>query len=230
MLIVHSSTLMAANPSPSQYITGTDLMQNAFFLSGEEWSNDREAGIFDYIIIGSSFCALAFVKKIISTCPQAKCLIVEGGTYFHQEHFQNLPPHFHMKTIGDTVETFPWKVTDKMHNGEYIKYLRGTINFFGGRSSFWSGWTPEPTPEDMDGWPDETKSAIRRYFEHAKELLNITPADEICQPQDGSKPIYGKLQRSLHNALDRLPKQDGERVIKDILPAPLAVGTKRNYK
>jgi spermidine synthase len=47
-------------------------------------------------------------------------------------------------------------------------------NFFGGRSSFWSGWCPEPAREEMVELPEEVINAVHEYFPAAKQLLKVT--------------------------------------------------------
>ena len=196
-------------------------MNNLFFLSDDQWNIERRQADYDYVIIGSSFCALAFVDRALKNNPDAKIMIIERGPYYHPEHFQNLPPAF-VTTVGGTSETFPWKITKETHEGQYIKWQHGMNNFFGGRSSFWSGWCPEPEDHEMSEWPAETKEVVHRFFPAAKKLLNVTPADKICKKEEGSDPIFGTLQCDIQEMLKDLPSQIA--AITRTMPAPLAVG------
>lgn len=198
-------------------------MRNLYFMSDEEWEVDRRKGCFDYVIIGSSFCALGFAKKALQNNPDVQILIIERGVYFHPEHFQNLPPAY-VSTVGGTSETFHWNITQKTHEGEYIKWQHGMNNFFGGRSSFWSAWCPEPTDEEMEEWPDEVIKVVRNYFPQAKELLNVIPADKISQHEGPeSKHIFGPLQETIQRTLQN--EAPGKiKAITRVIPAPLAVG------
>ncbi len=119
-------------PSPGpQRVPVDKIMTDLYFMSDREWNEDRTTGGFDYVVIGSSFCALGFTHQMLKNNPEAKILIIERGAYFHPEHFQNLPPAY-SETVGGRSETFHWKLTKKTHEGEYIKWQHGINNFFGG--------------------------------------------------------------------------------------------------
>lgn len=209
-------------PSPgSQHITSDQIMNNLFFLTDDQWDVERRQANYDYVIIGSSFCALAFITQALKNKPDAKIMVIERGVYYHPEHFQNLPPAF-VTTVGGTSETFPWTITKKTHEGQYIKWQHGMNQFFGGRSSFWSGWCPEPTDDEMSEWPATTKKAVHDYFPAAKELLNVIPADQICERELGNDPIFGELQDDIQNKLKDLPSQIP--TFTRCTSAPLAVG------
>ena len=206
-------------PGP-QYITSDEVMNEIFFLTDEKWHFERRKANYDYVIIGSSFCALAFVKRALKNNPDAKIIIIERGGYYLPQHFQNLPPAF-MMTVEGAGETFPWRITKDTHEGEYIKWQHGVNNFFGGKSSFWSGWCPEPTDEDMSEWPDETKEVVKRYFPAAKELLKVIPADQISKEEHGKDSIYGELQDDVYEMLKDISTKI--EAITESMPAPLAV-------
>ena len=207
-------------PNPGQQnISVDEVMTSLFFMSDTEWESAKDKGEFDYVVIGSSFCALAFTHQVLKNKSDAKILIVDRGSYFHPEHFQNLPPAF-SKTVEGRSETFHWKLTEKTHNGEYIKYQHGMNNFFGGRSSFWSSWCPEPTDEEMVNWPKEVIETVHRYFAAAKELINVVPSNEISSSERGCK-IFGRLQEAVFNALESAPSKN--EAITRVIYAPLAV-------
>lgn len=193
---------------------------NLYFLTDEEWESVKCSGDFDYVVIGSSFCTLGFTYQALKNNPKAKILIIERGTYFHPEHFQNLPPAY-SKTVGGQSETFHWKITDETHTGKYIHYQHGMNNFFGGRSSFWSVWCPEPTDEEMAGWPPAVMNSVRKYFPDAKTLLNVAPANEISSHEPGKMKIFGELQDAVYNALEPAPSEI--EAITRVIHAPLAV-------
>ena len=174
------------------------------FISEKDWETDRHSGTFNYVVIGSSFCALGFLSRALENNPRASILVVDRGEYFQSDHFQNL--HHTYQSAGDVSETFPWRVTEKTNDGEHIKWNHGTNHFFGGRSSYWSGWSPEPTAEEMEGWPTEIKDKLlEKYFPLAKKLINVVPADEISDfdsekaRAEGDKvPVFGPLQRAIY--------------------------------
>ena len=211
-------------PVPS-FLTPTalDVIGNVFAVSDKDWPILSKSGDFDYIVIGSSFCCLGFIHQVLANNPFAKILILEYGDYFFPQHFQNMPIPFR-KTLGGIAETFPWSVTEKMHNGEYIKWQHGQNPFLGGRSMLWSAWCPEPLDDEMDGWPSAVKESLHKYFGKAANLLHVIPASDI-QTDEAQKgvtenwPIYGPMQRELQKALEKKTAESVTRVI----PAPLAV-------
>ena len=208
-------------PTPGpQEVPVHEIMNDFYFLTDDQWERDRTSGDFDYVVIGSSFCALGFTHQMLKNNPDAKILIIERGTYFHPEHFQNLPPAF-SKTAGGKSETFHWKITKETHDGEF-GYLRGMNNFFGGRSSFWSAYCPEPTDNEMADWPKEVIEKVHEYFPAAKQLLNVIPANEIfASEKDPEKKIFGTLQDTVYDAVVDAPKQLD--AITRVLHSPLAV-------
>ncbi|XP_019854411.1 PREDICTED: uncharacterized protein LOC109583473 [Amphimedon queenslandica] len=211
-------------PSITRCVSGTDLLDENFFLSKKEWDKARVSKEFDQIVIGSSFCALSFIKRALANNPNTKILVLEQGHLFLQEHFQNLPSHY-KKTVGDSIENFPWSLTDETWNGKHGKlFVRGTINYFGGRSCVWSGWIPEPSHDELEGWPEEIKERIFRHFKEAVEFLHVVPADEIGAGNE-KRPIYGELQERMGELLKEKLKDDEHMISSD--PAPLAVGAGR---
>ena len=109
-------------PTPGvQSITPNQVMKNAFFMPDEEWKSVQDKGEFDYVVIGSSYCALGFIDRITRNNPNAKILVLERGQYFHPEHFQNLPAAY-MFSLHSSAETFPWRITKATYEGKYIKW------------------------------------------------------------------------------------------------------------
>ena len=211
-------------PGPS-FLTPTalDVIGDVFAVSDKDWPDLSKKGDFDYIVVGSSFCCLGFIHQVIANNPFAKILILEYGDYFFPQHFQNMPISF-KRTLGGIAETFPWSVTEKMHNGEYIKWQHGQNPFLGGRSMLWSAWCPEPRDDEMDGWPSAVKESLHNYFGRAANLLHVISASDI-QTNEARKgvtenwPIYGPMQSELQKALENNTLESVTRVI----PAPLAV-------
>jgi len=201
-----------------------DVMNHVFFASHTDWKQIREDQQFDYIVIGSGFCALGFVERTLKHNPHARILILERGPFFLPEHFQNLPLPY-QQTLGGLSETFPWTLSAKTHNARYIKWQHGMVPFFGGRSIMWSSWCPRPTPEEMAGWPKETIDAAHRYFESAETLMNVISAADLDKgskaPPCGSRPIFGAMQaeltKRLEQGLGEIPSATR------VMAAPLAV-------
>ena len=206
-----------------QNTTPQEVMTQMFFVPDDEWERICQSGEFDYVVIGSSYCALGFITKVAENNPKAKILVLEQGQYFHPTHFQNLPPAY-IHTWRGASETFPWSITKKTHQGKYIKWQHGMNNFLGGRSLFWSGWTPEPTDEEMEYWPPKVIDTVHKYFGEVRELLDVVSADKIFMTSHPAKPVYGKLQETLQLALGKV--SDNVDTITRMIPGPLAVKSK----
>jgi hypothetical protein len=213
-------------PTPGpQNPTGPEVMNHVFFLSRDEWKRVREEERFDYVVIGSGFCALGFIERIYERDPHARILVIERGPFFLPEHFQNLPLPF-QQTLGGLSETFPWTLSARTVGGRYIRWQHGMVPFFGGRSTLWSAWCPRPTREEMEGWPEAVIDTANEYFPFAEKLLNVVSASEIDKgstaPPPGVRPIYGILQEKLteymKERLGRIPSATR------VMAAPLAVG------
>lgn len=220
-------------PTPGpQNPTSQNVMDHIFFLSETDWKIAREEEQFDYIIIGSGFCSLAFAERILSEKPKSKILILERGTFFLPEHFQNLPISY-QHTLGGLSETFPWTLSSKTASqpAGNIQFQHGMVPFFGGRSIMWSAWCPRPTQKEMEYWPQEAIEAAKAHFESAERLLNVVPADEIDKDLSPDilkhislqRPVYGVMQKELQamlaSNLDKVPSATRS------MAAPLAAGS-----
>lgn len=213
------------NPTPQK------VMDNIFFLSEADWTISREQEQFDYIVIGSGFCSLAFVERILTNKPTSKILVLERGPFFLPEHFQNLPiPYQH--ALGGLSETFPWSLsssTAKQPAG-CIQFQHGMVPFFGGRSIMWSAWCPRPTKAEMKYWPEEAIEAAHAHFESAEKLLNVITADHIdgdLSPQIlahvvSQRPVYSEMQTKLQEMLAKNLKRVSSATRS--MAAPMAVG------
>ncbi len=186
------------------------------FLTEKDWDIIRINGDYDYVVIGSSFCAMGVISQLQKNSPNAKILIIEQGA--ECTHFQDDLSPIQLGEKEKSTETNPWRFFPA--EGEYIKSVRGMNNFFGGRSSFWKAWCPKPTREEMAGWPDEVIKTILDYFDHAKALLSVQPVNEIGE-NGGSKKPFGTLQQIIYKKLESAPAHMEE--ITRVEHAPLAV-------
>jgi hypothetical protein len=226
-----SDKLQYGFPTPGpQDPTGQRVMDHVFFLSNAGWKAAREEKAYDYVIVGSGFCALGFAERVLKNNPASRILILERGPFFLPEHFQNLPLPY-KDTLGGLSETFPWTLsatTAEGLDGGYIRWQHGMVPFFGGRSTLWSAWCPRPNAKEMDGWPAETIRAAHENFPTAEKLLRVKPADQIDADMDAAqrrliaskRPVYGALQQRVQTLL-----ADGATNVPGIYrsePAPLA--------
>ncbi len=206
-----SKNLNHGFPTPGpQSPTGQIVMDHVFFLSKEGWKKAREEGTFDFVVIGTGFCCLAFIERALKQDPHCRILVIERGSFFLPEHFQNLPLPF-VKTLGGMSETFPWTLsaTTASGRGGTVRWQHGMVPFFGGRSTLWSAWCPRPTTAEMAGWPPETIEVAHQYFEAAEKLLHVQGADQVDAGKDDTtlqficqnRPVYGALQQRVQTLL-----------------------------
>ncbi|KZV86632.1 FAD/NAD(P)-binding domain-containing protein [Exidia glandulosa HHB12029] len=187
-----------------------------YFVDEEQWKAIVDHGEFDDIVCGSGFCALAYVSEALERNPRRKILILERGGFWLPEHFQNLPLPYKM-VLGGPSETFPWQLSSRTFRSE-LKFLHGSCPFFGGRSTFWSAWCPQPSEELMRGFPQSMIDTANQsgFWEKGKRLLHVTPANEI---QD---EVFGALQNDIDARLSahlhEIPSATS------VEPGPLAVG------
>ncbi|KAK3392115.1 hypothetical protein B0T20DRAFT_483237 [Sordaria brevicollis] len=200
-----------------QQPTPTSVMALNYFASDQTWGNILAHGDFDYIVIGSGFTALAFIQKTLDLDPFAKILCLERGGFWLPSHFQNLPIPFKM-VLGGPSETFPWTLSRKTFETKELGFCHGSCPFFGGRSTFWSAWSPRPGLDLLRDFPESMKETAsdEQFWTEAKDLLNVTTAAQI---NDG---VFGSLQTAIDDILQRsvgkIPTADYAE------SAPLAVG------
>jgi hypothetical protein len=206
-----SSNLKSGFPTPGpQSPTGQRVMDHVFFLSHAGWKAAREEGNFDLVIVGTGFCALAVANQALSRDPHCRILMIERGPFFLPEHFQNLPLPF-VNTLGGLSETFPWTLAAETALGQAgtVRWQHGMVPFFGGRSTLWSAWCPQPTEEEMNGWPAQAIAAAREYFRSAEDLLHVQKADQVDAGKGElarelislKRPVYGALQQRIQDLL-----------------------------
>lgn len=172
---------------------------------------------YDYIIIGSSFCALAFIHQISHNHPKARILVLERGVKYLPHHHQ----HCDTSSSPGSVEIRPWSISEETKNSAMINNVHGPIPLFGGRSTYWSGWSPTPSEGELEGWPDDLKSALQsQYFSLAQNLLGVISANEIGATENNHR-IYGAFQSRLKKRLDTATDIE---TINQVFHAPLAMG------
>ena len=219
-----SENFQYGHPTPGpQSPTVQNVMDHVYFCSNSEWKQIREFKQFDYVVIGTGPCGLAFVERVLSQKPMSRILMLERGGYFLPEHFQNLPYAF-AETIGGLSETYPWTLSRDTAKGKYIKFQHGMVPFFGGRSTLWSAWCPRPNEKEFFGWPETVIKSANDYFDKADALLNVVELGACDQP-DGLHsfhPIYESLHCDLcHTINQNLCKVQS---LTRSMAAPLAIG------
>ena len=108
-------------------------------------------------------------------------------------------------------------MSELMKQGQIITNLHGQIPYLGGRSTYWSGWCPEPSEDELADWPVQLKTILPQYCDLARKFLGVIEATEVNNGQ-----IYGAV---LQHLLQERSQVGGS--ITTILPAPLAMGDTR---
>ncbi|KAG2746588.1 FAD/NAD(P)-binding domain-containing protein [Suillus brevipes Sb2] len=201
--------------SPSAH----QLVAKDFLISDETWE-DLQMGIpdLDFVVIGSGLAALAFIDNTLKRDSRKKILCLERGDFWLPDHFQNLPPPFKY-TPGGPCETFPFTLSKQTYESD-IKFVHGSCPFFGGRSTFWSAWSPSPTAALMRNWPESLVATAQKpgFFKLANKLLRVTKATDIGPP-------YGKLQRQIDQRLQPAVAEGDIFSAQEAYPAPMAVAS-----
>ncbi|KAG1768775.1 hypothetical protein EV702DRAFT_716216 [Suillus placidus] len=207
-------------PEPGiQSPSARQVVAKDFLISDETWE-DLRTGVpdLDFVVIGSGLTALAFIEQTLKRDPRKKILCLERGDFWLPDHFQNLPLPFKY-TLGGPSETFPFTLSKQTFESD-IKFVHGSCPFFGGRSTFWSAWSPSPTAMLMRNWPNSLVATTQnpRFFKLASKLLRVTKATDIGPP-------YGKLQCQIDQRLQPAVAAGKILSAQEVYPAPMAVAS-----
>ncbi|WP_223670323.1 GMC oxidoreductase [Kangiella shandongensis] len=202
-------------PGP-QGATADQIAGNAFFASECEWK-DIVNQVYDYIVIGTGPTGVAFIDQIYKENPHAKILVLERGGFWLPVHYQMLPSAF-AATSGSPPTTYPWSRTTEMVTTAPDFFQAGYIPAVGGRSTYWSAWSPSPTPDLMRDWPQEMIDITLQdnFWPRAKDFLHVTSMDKI---NDG---VYANLQTQLDQNIAKNFKKFVPSA-ENAYPAPIAV-------
>ncbi|KAI5826665.1 FAD/NAD(P)-binding domain-containing protein [Schizophyllum commune Tattone D] len=175
-----------------------------YFVDDTTWANIVDHGVFDDIVVGSGFCALAYVDKALELNPHRKILILERGGFWLPEHFQNMPLPFKL-LLGGPSETYPWQLTTQTIQSP-AQFVHGSCPFFGGRSAFWSAWCPRPSEEMMREFPTSMVETTKTegFWEGCEDLLHVESANRIHDPCFG-QALQREIQDRLGRSLAKIP-------------------------
>lgn len=192
-----------------------------FFKRNPKHTNNLPVALsdshYDFVVIGSSFCALAFIYRTLENNPKAKILILEQGFSYLSQHHQHGP---NCVSPGE-VECRPWSISPETLSDGFIENVHGQIPFLGGRSTYWSGWSPTPTTKELAGWPEQLITSLQtKYFELARQLLGVVAANNQTV-RHNSNLLYGTFQDCLKNCLDSAYLIES---VEQVCHAPLAMG------
>ncbi|AKE51701.1 GMC oxidoreductase [Kangiella geojedonensis] len=202
-------------PGP-QGASADQIAGKAFFASKCDWKSIVNQ-VYDYIVIGTGPTGVAFIDQIYKENPSAKILVLERGGFWLPVHYQMLPDAF-AATTGSPPTTYPWSRTTEMVTTAPEFFQAGYIPVVGGRSTYWSAWSPSPTPDLMRDWPQSLVDTTLEpeFWPRAKEFLHVTSMDKI---NDG---VYANLQAQLDQNIAKNFK-DFVPSAENAYPAPIAV-------
>ncbi len=202
-------------PGP-QGSSADQIAARSFFANAADWDAVANAE-YDFIVIGSGPTGVAFCERTLALNPHARILLIERGGFWLPVHYQMLPPAF-QATTGSPPTTYPWSRTSEMATTGNKFFQAGYIPVIGGRSTYWSAWSPSPGPELMRDWPQELIDVTLKpgFWEGAREFLHVTSMDQV------DNGVYGKLQHQLgvdlrENFKSLVPTAE------HAFPAPIAV-------
>ena len=197
-----------------------DIDLNCFnnSLTSSKISPDLSDEIYDYVVIGSSFCSLAFISRILQNDPKAKILVLERGRKHLSKHHQHC-----LQSSPAEVEFRSWAVSDETTRTEFVTDVHGQIPLLGGRSTYWSGWSPTPSAKELVGWPEDLRNPLKQiYFDLAHDFLGVVTADKI-DAYVNNNILYGAFQTCPKRCLDSTASIES---VEQVVHAPLAMGNK----
>ena len=216
----HTSTVFFACEGFDQTFREIDLDYFSNHPAAIKTTAELLDTIYDYVVIGSSFCSLAFIHQITQNHPKAKILVLEKGLKYLSEHHQQCPPS---PSPGE-VEFRPWIISLETVQNEFVQNVHGQIPLLGGRSTYWSGWSPTPSSKELAGWPEQLSTPLEKtYFALARGFLNVVAANKI-NANEGDRFLYRTFQHCLKSCLDSAASMES---IEQVLHAPLAMGNDR---
>lgn len=137
-------------------------------------------------------------------------------------HFQNLPLPFRL-VLGGRAETFPWTLSERTFTrpevpGLSMALLRGSCPFFGGKSTVWSAWSPNPHPDRFRNFPETMIETMKQphFWPNVNAMLNVTSANDIGS--DSFKRLQPEIDKILEAGIEDI---EGAMASE---PAKLAVG------
>ena len=175
---------------------GLRFPTNAQFQS-DNWADILGTGEYDYIVVGSGRTVLAFIDETLRLNPESASYVLNEDVrlvlrhynasqsqrpadFWLPSHFHNLPLPFEM-LLGGPYENFPWSLSEKTLRDPELRFCHGSCPFFGGRSTFWSAWSPQSETDEMRKLPDQVIQIMKDpgFWHEAECLLSVASAADI---------------------------------------------------
>ncbi|GIE99777.1 GMC oxidoreductase [Paractinoplanes rishiriensis] len=143
---------------------------------------------FDHVIVGGGCVGTVLAASLLDRDPHARVLILEQGPWLLGEHVQDLAPQ--TQALMDTAIATPWRTAGDL-------FLAAQIPHLGGRALFWSGWTPQPRPDQLRAWPAPVVRELGSYWAEAREVLGVHTA--------AYGPLHDMVRARIRRALPGCP-------------------------
>ncbi|MFF2627546.1 GMC oxidoreductase [Kitasatospora griseola] len=171
---------------------------------------EAAAGDFDVIIVGGGATAAVTLKKLLQLAPDTRVLLLEQGPYLLPDHVQNLGAV--LQPLMDRAVANPWRSEGDLELVSQVPYL-------GGRTLFWSGASPQPTVQQLAGWPKAVVDELDEEWAEAKRIVGVRRASELG-------PEFGNLNSRLRQQIYEGTGPDSQLVLPadpSLLDAPLGM-------
>ena len=131
---------------------------------------DALVGNYDYVVVGTGLTASAFVHQLDRDVSDKNILVLEAGNWISDTHFQNIEPELASQQFEDAAN----RVTG-VNFPDLVPYRTG----FGGRTLFWTAWTPRPTNGELEDWPEGIVAGLSPWFTSAEDFLGSQSSGEV---------------------------------------------------
>ncbi|MFD8478807.1 GMC oxidoreductase [Kitasatospora sp. NPDC059673] len=171
---------------------------------------EAAAGDFDVIIVGGGATAAVTLKKLLQLAPGTRVLLLEQGPYLLPDHVQNLGSV--LQPLMDRAVAKPWRSEGDLELIFQVPYL-------GGRTLFWSGASPQPTAQQLAGWPKAVVDELDGEWAEAKEIVGVRRASELGRE-------FGNLNSQLRQRIHQGTGPDSDLALPEdpgLLDAPLGM-------
>lgn len=176
---------------------------------------DAAARTYDVVLVGGGATAAVLLAGLRARRPGTRVLVLEQGPFLLPDHVQNLGLPY-QPLMSEAVAS-PWRADGDLEVVAQVPYL-------GGRTLVWSGSSPQPTREQLVGWPAQVVDDLDAHWDDARRLLGVRRAPELG-PEYGA--LHAQLRERVRTAAARIP---GVVPVHDDadLDAPLAMAAGRD--
>lgn len=141
----------------------------------------------DVVVVGGGLSGIATVEALLRLDPEVRVLLLERGPWVLKDHAQ--ASGYGREVLG-ALASAPAEVHGRTG-------ITGAIRAVGGGSLVWSGWSPRPTEEDIEAWPQPIADALtERLLDQSLRDLHVHQ-DSADYPLDSlGAEVYQVLRSS----------------------------------